>query len=241
MPPQPHPHTHTHVVCTLAFQIHARTWYAHGQSESGPCPSTCADVWQHAVLTLKAGHFRDSKILLRCTNITGTRMTLRPAPIPPRFNSIVDGFRVAPIKMGSDNPDNLYQNAAIDGRRSYRIWGNRGTVHYLGFGTQAGAYGQPGGLRTFAYMEASELTFSKDGSIEIFIGPDKSKAESTNGGKQINFIPTDPSVPEGAGMVCHCAKPCALHPVLRATRCRVPCGCRAFEGRGAGCRVAADR
>lgn len=61
----------------------------------------------------------------------------------PRFVSIVDGLRVAPCKLGSDNPDNLYQNATIDGRRTYRVTGNRGTVDHLGFGAQAGAYGQP--------------------------------------------------------------------------------------------------
>ena len=116
----------------------------------------------------------------------------------PRFNSIVDGFRVAPIKLGSDNPDNLYQNAAIDGRRTYRIWGTRGTVNYLGFGTQAGAYGQPGGLRTFAYVEASELRFEQDGSFEIFAGPEEAQAAAP---KHANWIKTDPSVPEGAGMV----------------------------------------
>src|SRR6188768_37667 len=45
------------------------------------------------------------------------------------------------IKMGADNPDNLYQNAPINGRYDYRITGTRGSVHYLGFGTQEGNYG----------------------------------------------------------------------------------------------------
>ncbi len=32
------------------------------------------------------------------------------------------------VKMGADNPDNHYQNAAISGACEYRITGNRGTV-----------------------------------------------------------------------------------------------------------------
>ena len=41
------------------------------------------------------------------------------------------------VKIGGDNPDNLYLNATIDGRHEYRIRGTRGTVHYLSFGTRA--------------------------------------------------------------------------------------------------------
>ena len=50
------------------------------------------------------------------------------------------------VKLGSDNPDNYYQTAAIHGDYEYRISGRRNTVTYLGFGTQAGHYGQSGGL-----------------------------------------------------------------------------------------------
>ena len=46
------------------------------------------------------------------------------------------------VKLGSDNPDNYYQTAAIHGDFDYRICGRRNTVKYLGFGTQAGHYGQ---------------------------------------------------------------------------------------------------
>ena len=45
-------------------------------------------------------------------------------------------LRAAPVKLGSDNPDNLYENANIDGRRFYRVFGHVGTVDLLGFGTQ---------------------------------------------------------------------------------------------------------
>ena len=71
------------------------------------------------------------------------------------------------VKMGADNPDNLYQNAPIDGRYEYRITGSRGTVHYLGFGTQEGNYGATGGLATVGYLDDSRLNVGADGLFEI--------------------------------------------------------------------------
>jgi hypothetical protein len=86
-------------------------------------------------------------------------------------------------KMGSDNPDNYYQNATIDGRLDYRITGTRGTVHYLGFGTQKGNYGQGGQMPTTGYREASELAIGDDGRIEIIV----SSREHPG-----NWLPMDP-------------------------------------------------
>ena len=73
------------------------------------------------------------------------------------------------VKMGADNPDNLYQNAPISGKHEYRIRGTRGTVHYLGFGTQAGNYGATGSLETTGYLEAGELELDAKGNFEITI------------------------------------------------------------------------
>jgi len=72
-------------------------------------------------------------------------------------------------KMGADHPDNYYQNAAISGEHEYRIWGNRGTVHYLGFFTQKGNYGQGRGMPPTGYLEASTLEVAPDGSFEIIL------------------------------------------------------------------------
>lgn len=73
------------------------------------------------------------------------------------------------IKMGADNPDNLYQSAPISGKHEYRVSGNRGTVHYLGFGTQAGNYGATGSLETTGYVEAADLEIGSDGSFELIV------------------------------------------------------------------------
>jgi hypothetical protein len=71
--------------------------------------------------------------------------------------------------MGMDNPDNVYLNAAVNGRYDYRITGTRGTVHYLGFGTQAGNYGATGTLQTTGYLEAADLEIGPDGRFEIIV------------------------------------------------------------------------
>jgi len=73
------------------------------------------------------------------------------------------------IKMGADNPDNHYQNAPISGKYEYRIRGNRGTVHYLGFGTQAGNYGATGSLEPTGYLESADMEIAEDGSFEIIV------------------------------------------------------------------------
>lgn len=73
------------------------------------------------------------------------------------------------IKMGADNPDNFYQNASINGAYTYRVRGNRGTVAYLAFGTQAGHYGQGGGLPPTGFLEASQIEMDASGDFEIVL------------------------------------------------------------------------
>ncbi|MGC4964052.1 DUF1214 domain-containing protein [Gordonia sp. DT101] len=72
-------------------------------------------------------------------------------------------------KMGSDNPDNYYLNATVDGTLDYRITGTRGTVDYLGFGTQEGNYGEGGQMPTTGYLEAADLEIGPDGRFELIL------------------------------------------------------------------------
>lgn len=72
-------------------------------------------------------------------------------------------------KLGADNPDNYYQTAAISGIFEYRISGRRNSVAYLGFGTQAGHYGQGGGMPPTGYIEASEIEMDDDGCFELIL------------------------------------------------------------------------
>lgn len=77
------------------------------------------------------------------------------------------------VKMGADNPDNYYQNASISGAHRYRIVGNRGTVHYLAFGTQSGHYGRGGGMPPTGFLEASQLEIDANGDFEIVLSCDE--------------------------------------------------------------------
>jgi hypothetical protein len=88
-------------------------------------------------------------------------------------------------KMGADNPDNMYFNAAISGAHSYRLWGRRGTVHYLGFGTQMGHYGKGAGMPPTGYLEAKDMHVAPDGSFEILVS-----CERPEGAK--NWLPMQP-------------------------------------------------
>ena len=73
------------------------------------------------------------------------------------------------IKMGADNPDNHYLSAPISGDCEYRIRGTRGSVHYLGIGTQEGGYGSTGSLQTSGYLDASDMEIGPDGSIDVAV------------------------------------------------------------------------
>ena len=60
---------------------------------------------------------------------------------------------------------------AISGEHEYRIRGNRGTVHYLGFFTQKGNYGQGRGMPPTGYLEASDMEIEPDGqSASLSVG-----------------------------------------------------------------------
>lgn len=73
------------------------------------------------------------------------------------------------VKMGADNPDNIYLNAQISGNYEYKITGKRNTIHYVGFFTQNGNYGTTGGMAPCGKLERDQLTCDKDGNFEIIL------------------------------------------------------------------------
>jgi len=54
----------------------------------------------------------------------------------PRFLTMVDGHRNSPVKLGLDNPSNVYSTARVRGTADYVVRGHRGTVAILSFGYQ---------------------------------------------------------------------------------------------------------
>lgn len=73
------------------------------------------------------------------------------------------------IKIGNDNPDNLYHNSTISGRYDYRISGTRGSVPYVSFGTKAGGYETNGTMEPTGQLDAHQLRVDADGSFEILV------------------------------------------------------------------------
>lgn len=86
-------------------------------------------------------------------------------------------------KIGCDNPDSLYLNAAICGDYEYRLRGTRGSVAYLGFGTYYGNYGSPARSGCSGYLEAGDLALGPGGSFEIAIGKERRPG---------NWLPLEP-------------------------------------------------
>lgn len=71
------------------------------------------------------------------------------------------------IKIGNDNPDNIYHNANISGAYAYRISGQRGAAPYLSFGSKGGGYEQDGAMAPTGQLDQDEMHFAPDGGFEI--------------------------------------------------------------------------
>ncbi len=72
-------------------------------------------------------------------------------------------------KIGNDNPDNFYLNCAVDGRRDYRISGNRGSVAYLSIETKAGSFAGGGDMAPTGHVDVSELEVAPNGDFELTV------------------------------------------------------------------------
>jgi hypothetical protein len=73
------------------------------------------------------------------------------------------------IKIGADNPDNIYQQAVISPERNYRIRGRRNTVPYLSFGTKANRYATDGTMISTGEIELADLALDPEGRFEIIV------------------------------------------------------------------------
>lgn len=73
------------------------------------------------------------------------------------------------VKMGADNPDNIYLGGGIHGDYEYRISGNRGSVFYISFAAISGGYGTDGTMITDGFLDTEKLQVEADGSFEIIL------------------------------------------------------------------------
>jgi hypothetical protein len=77
------------------------------------------------------------------------------------------------IKIGNDNPDNIYLNSNVSGEYEYRITGTRGTMPYLSFGTKAGGYERDGTMVPTGKLDGRDLVLGPDGRLEITVSARK--------------------------------------------------------------------
>ena len=77
------------------------------------------------------------------------------------------------LKIGADNPDNLYQQCVVRPDRDYRITGKRNTVPYFSIGSKANRYAIDGTMASTGEIEFADMQFGPDGSFEILVSRDK--------------------------------------------------------------------
>ena len=73
------------------------------------------------------------------------------------------------IKIGADNPDNIYEKAVVSGRNDYRVRGARGSVHYISMATSKGSYAENFKQIETGFVDSNELDIEPDGSFEIIL------------------------------------------------------------------------
>ena len=83
------------------------------------------------------------------------------------------------VKIGADNPDNVYHSAPVKGTNSYRITGTRGTIALTTFGSKANRYAKDGTMASTGELRNDDLVVNDDGTVEIIVSADK-PAEAAN-------------------------------------------------------------
>ncbi len=79
-------------------------------------------------------------------------------------------FRGQPdlVKMGLDNPDNYYVGASINAKYDYRIWGKRGSIHFLGFAALAQNFAKRDRISGGGgHLNDADMQIDADGNFEV--------------------------------------------------------------------------
>lgn len=71
------------------------------------------------------------------------------------------------IKIGSDNPDNIYRNAAIDPALTYRISGKVGNALLLSFASKSDGYSTSGTMAPTGEIFIDDMLVGSDGEFEL--------------------------------------------------------------------------
>ena len=119
------------------------------------------------------------RYLSRLTRLALEKYVEHDDPLAPRFYRLSHETG----KIGCDNPDSFYMNAALRGEHDYRVRGTRGTVAYLSLATYYGDYGKSGRSGCSGALEAEQLVVEPDGSFEIVLSCQKHEG---------NWLPMEP-------------------------------------------------
>lgn len=74
------------------------------------------------------------------------------------------------LKVGGDNPDNLYLYCRISGEHDYRIVGQRGSVHYISISAAHDRYSSDGKQITTGFLDNDNIVTDSNGGFEITVG-----------------------------------------------------------------------
>ncbi|MCC6340492.1 MAG: DUF1214 domain-containing protein [Acidimicrobiia bacterium] len=77
------------------------------------------------------------------------------------------------VKIGADNPYNVYHSAPVRGANTYRITGDRGTIAYTSFGTKANRYAKDGTMPSTGELRNGDLHVESDGTVEIIVSVER--------------------------------------------------------------------
>jgi hypothetical protein len=73
------------------------------------------------------------------------------------------------VKIGNDNPDNIYWNCKISGQYEYKLTGLRGSVPYVSLCTKGGGYEKDGTMTPHGQLDGRDMKINADGSFEIAV------------------------------------------------------------------------
>src|SRR3954469_10045747 len=73
------------------------------------------------------------------------------------------------VKIGADNPDNVYLSAPVRGSSTYRITGTRGSIAYVSFGSKANRYAKDGTMASTGELRNDDIVVDDDGTFEVIV------------------------------------------------------------------------
>jgi hypothetical protein len=92
------------------------------------------------------------------------------------------------LTNGWQTNDAVYETAIIDGTRTYRLRGRRGTAPLLELTANEGFDGMQGASRMVSSITEEGLEVAADGSIDVLIGPDVEPGKGLRTTPRTNFL-----------------------------------------------------